>query len=65
LSELEKKVDRLTRLLEDQELAAYHASSSGGSRKMVQELVINTILASVVGYFMFRILDIHFRPQTK
>ena len=65
MSELEKKVDRLTRLLEDQELAAYHASCSGGSRRMVQELVLNTILASIVGYFMFRILDVHFRPQPK
>lgn len=64
MSELEKKVDRLIQLLADQEMASYRASCSG-NRKMAQELILNTILASIVGYFMFRILDIHFRPQPK
>jgi len=62
MSELEKKVDRLTQLLADQELASYRASCSG-NKTMVKELVLNTILASIVGYFMFRIMDVHFRPQ--
>ena len=64
MSELEKKVDRLIQLLADQELASYRATCQGNS-KMAQELIMNTVLASVVGYFMFRILDIHFRPQSK
>lgn len=62
LSELEQKVDRLIRLLEDQEMASYQASCLT-NKKMIQELVLNTILASVVGYFMFRIMDHHFRAQ--
>lgn len=64
MSELEKKIDRLTQLLADQELAAYQASCTG-NRNMARDLILNTVLASVVGYFMFRILDIHFRPQPK
>tara|TARA_Y100001935_G_scaffold40619_1_gene32674 strand:- start:172 stop:366 length:195 start_codon:yes stop_codon:yes gene_type:complete len=61
-NDLEKKVDRLIRLLEDQELATYH-SQCGGGHKIVRELVLNTVLASAVGYFMFRILDHHFRAK--
>ncbi len=61
---LEKKVDRLIRLLEDKEAASYNQQSVANQR-MIQELVLNTVLASAVGYFMFRILDYHFRPQPR
>jgi len=58
---LEKKVDRLIQLLEDQEMSSYQKGCSA-NRKMATELILNTILASTVGYFIFRILDIHLRP---
>lgn len=61
---LEKKIDHLIRLLEEKEVDSY-AERSAANQKMVQELILNTVLASVVGYFMFRILDHHFRPQPK
>lgn len=56
----EQKIDRLIRLLEEQEVGAI-ARQCSSNRRMIQELVINTVLASAVGYFMFRILDFHFR----
>ena len=61
---LEKKLDRLIRLLEDQEMNAYRAQSVVNG-KMLQELVLNTVLASALGYFMFRIFDHHFRAAPK
>jgi hypothetical protein len=61
---LEKKLDRLIRLLEDQELNAY-TKQCAVNKNMVKELVLNTVLASAVGYFMFRIFDHHFRPAPK
>jgi len=48
MSELEKKVDRLIQLLADQELASYRASCSD-NKTMARELILNTILASIVG----------------
>ena len=64
MSDLETKVDRLIRLLEEKELNSY-AQHSHANQNMVQELILNTVLASVVGYFMFRILDHHFRALPK
>jgi hypothetical protein len=62
MAELEKKIDRLIRLLEDQEMASYRQGCTA-NKKMAQELILNTILASTVGYLMFRILDIHLNPN--
>ena len=64
MANLETKIDRLIRLLEEKELNSY-AQQSSANQNMVQELILNTVLASVVGYFMFRILDHHFRAQPK
>ena len=63
MSELEQKVDRLIVLLEEQEMAGYRQACLN-NKNMLRELVINTVLASIVGYFMFRILDLHFRPAS-
>jgi len=54
MNSLETKIDRLIVLLETQEAAQrnFHLS---------KELLLNTFLASVVGYFVFRIMDCHFR----
>lgn len=57
---LEEKVDRLTALLIQHEENSVHAIRAPGNY-VVRELVVHTVLASVVGYFMFRILDHHFR----
>lgn len=57
---LEQKIDRLTLLLEEQEMAKYRQSCMT-NRNMLRELLLNTILASVMGYFMFRVMDLHFR----
>lgn len=59
---LERKIDRLTTLLEEQEMSNYRQACLN-NRHMLRDLVINTVLASVVGYFMFRVMDLHFRPS--
>lgn len=60
MADLEAKLDHLIRLLEDKEMASYHKQCLG-SKQMLQELVVNTVLASMLGYFMFRVMDYHFR----
>lgn len=65
MTNLEKKLDRLISLLEEQELVNYHQQCKQHSGKnLFREVILNTILASVVGYFMFRILDAHFRKAS-
>lgn len=51
------KIDRILALLEKQELCA--------KQSQLRDILINTILASVVGYFIFRILDAHLRGRVK
>jgi len=58
--QLKQKIDRLIFLLEEQEIANYHQVASQ-NRIVHRELILNTILASAVGYFIMRILDHHFR----
>ncbi len=58
--QLQQKIDRLIFLLEEQEAANYHQAALQ-SRIVHRELILNTILASAVGYFIMRILDHHFR----
>jgi hypothetical protein len=58
--QLERKIDRLVAHLEESELARYSQSCTN-HKHLVRELVINSLLASVVGYFVFRILDHHLR----
>lgn len=58
--QLELKLSRLIALLEEQEFQHYRQACFG-NKNMLREMVINTVLASVMGYFMFRILDLHFR----
>jgi len=55
----ENKIDKLIDLLEDHNLINLRQRCQ--HKNLVRELVLNTILASVVGYFMFRIMDHHFR----
>jgi len=57
---LEEKVDRLTALLVQHEENTVSANCTQG-KHVVRDLIVHTVLASVVGYFMFRILDHHFR----
>lgn len=58
--DLKQKIDKLIFLLEGQEMATYQQNSS--QTKLIHcELILNTILASAVGYFIMRILDHHFR----
>ena len=57
MTTLEPKIDRLIALLEEQE--AHNLWK--GKTSLSRDLIANTLLASVVGYFIFRILDCHFR----
>lgn len=57
---LEKKIDRLIALLEEKEMSSYRKQCLN-HKHLSLELIVNTILASMVGYFMFRIMDHHFR----
>jgi len=60
MENLGPKIDRLTLLLEDH--ANQHLRQSPFS--VTRDLITNTVLASIVGYFMFRILD-HYFKKTK
>jgi len=60
---LEQKIDRLISLLEEQELASYRKTCNS-NKNIGLNLATNTILASMVGYFLFRIMDAHFRGKT-
>jgi len=60
MTALAPKIDRLIFLLEEHEARALRQPQWSLSR----ELVVNTVLASVIGYFMFRILD-HYFKKTK
>lgn len=57
---LEQKLDRLTALLIQHEENTVRAHCAQ-TKHVVRDLVVHTVLASIVGYFMFRILDHHFR----
>ena len=58
--DLKQKIDKLIFLLENQEMANYQSTASQSST-IHRELILNTVLASAVGYFIMRILDHHFR----
>ena len=57
MENLGPKIDRLIILMEEH--ANQHLRHSSFS--LTRDLITNTILASIVGYFMFRILDHHFK----
>lgn len=57
---LEEKIDKVLRLMEEQDLASLCNNRSPSVQSMAKDLVLNTVLASAVGYFMFRIMDAHF-----
>lgn len=58
--QFERKMDRLINLLEEREFNNYRESFYA-NRFIHRELILNTILASAVGYFIMRVLDHHFR----
>lgn len=58
--QLELKVNRLISLLEEQEFQHYRQTCAG-NKTMLRDMIINTVLASVTGYFLFRVMDLHFR----
>jgi len=51
------KLDRLITLLEDKEESA--GLKRPCHKALFRDVIFHTILASAVGYFMFRILDYH------
>lgn len=57
MSSVGPKIDRLIALLEEQEARILKQSKFS----LTRDLITNTILASMMGYFMFRVLDFHFR----
>ena len=58
--QFERKMDRLISLLEEREFNNYRENFYA-NRFIHRELILNTILASAVGYFIMRVLDHHFR----
>lgn len=58
MSDLEKKIDHLILLLEEQSVAP--GGKCQKPKQMIIDLITNTVLASMLGYFMFRIMDHHF-----
>jgi len=63
VSSLEQKIDRLIILLEEQEMASYRKTCNN-NKNIGLDLTTNTVLASMVGYFLFRIMDTHFRGRS-
>lgn len=59
-TDLEKKLDHLLGLLEEQEAASFRQSCQA-PQMVYRDLIINVILGSCVGYFIMRVLDHHFR----
>lgn len=57
---LERKLDRLISLLEEREILDYRQSFLA-NRFIPRDLILNTILAGALGYFIIRVLDHHFR----
>lgn len=57
MSNLDPKIDRLIALLEEQEVRQLRQSKFS----LTRDLISNTLLASMMGYFIFRVLDYHFR----
>lgn len=53
-----QKLDRIARLLED--MHDDRIKSRFEHNHMVWDLILTTVCGSVVGYFLFRILDLHF-----
>jgi hypothetical protein len=57
---VEDKVDALTKMVQemhDQELQCHVGMSWRG---IIQEVLISTLWGSVIGYFLFRVMDYHF-----
>lgn len=55
-SNTQDKLSRLIALLETQELARLKRPCN---KTMFRDVILHTMLASAVGYFMFKILDYH------
>jgi hypothetical protein len=60
LAALEAKVDRVSLLLEDWHHNEVHKKSCPQTRQLAKEMFLNTVLGGVLGYFLFRVLDLHF-----
>jgi len=60
MTSLERKVDRLITLLEEKEMASY-SKQCRDHQHLTLEMITNTVLGSMVGYFLFRVMDHHFR----
>ena len=59
-SDTQGKLDRLITLLEAQELLRLKRPCN---KTMFRDVILHTMLASAVGYFMFKILDHHLGPR--
>lgn len=59
LASLESKLDRVSLLLEDWHHEA-HKKSCPATNQLAKEMFLNTVLGGVLGYFLFRVLDLHF-----
>lgn len=55
----DQKLEKIINMLEEQEVAQLHRNSID-NRTMVRDLILNTVLASTVGFFIFKILNLHF-----
>lgn len=60
LAALERKVDRVSLLLEDWHHNEVHKKACPETKQLAKEMFLNTILGGVLGYFLFRVLDLHF-----
>ena len=55
MDNVEAKLDQILEMLEQQEVSA------GRAKSPFREIFLNTVFASVVGYFIFRILDTYLK----
>jgi hypothetical protein len=60
MSNLEAKLDRIISLIEPKDAPLVRPCS----KRLFRDMLLQTVLASVTGYFMFRILDHHFGKRT-
>jgi len=58
-NQLEAKVDYLICLLQEWHNASTRHSLAASNASMARDLIVSTFLGSIVGYFMFKILDHH------
>jgi len=60
LQRLEAQVGRMSLLLEDWHEQQIRKESCSSIPGLAKEMFVSTILGGVLGYFMFRVLDLHF-----